>query len=97
MTTADDFARLISRTPGVRGGRPCVADTGVSVQRVVAWYRLGLSPEEIAAKFGHIGLAEIHTALAYYHASRDEIDTALDAEQSDAERTGENDTGRAAA
>jgi uncharacterized protein (DUF433 family) len=34
---------------------------------------LGLTPEEIAAKIEHLTLAQIHAALAYYHANRDEI------------------------
>ena len=48
MTTVTDIGSLITRTPGIRGGRPCVAGTGVSVRRIVGYYKLGLSPEEIS-------------------------------------------------
>ena len=41
---------------------------------------MGLIPEEIARKFGHLSLAQVHAALAYYHANRDEIDADLQAE-----------------
>ena len=54
-----------------------VAGTTVSVQRIAGWYKLGLSPEEIAENFGHLSLAQVHAALAYYHSNRDEIETYL--------------------
>jgi uncharacterized protein (DUF433 family) len=34
----------------------------------------GLSPEEIALEYPHLTLAQVHAALAYYHANRDEIE-----------------------
>lgn len=51
-----------------------MAGTGVSVSRIVGWHNLGLSPEEIVAKMEHLSLAQLHAALAYYHANREEID-----------------------
>lgn len=54
-----------------------VAGTSVSVQRIAGWYKLGLSPEEIAENFGHLSLAQVHAALAYYHSNRDEIEAYL--------------------
>jgi len=85
VATIVDIGSLIVRTPDVRGGRPRIAGTGVSVRRIVEWYRLGLDPEEIAHEVGHISLAQVHAALAYYHANRFEIDADLDAEQAAAE------------
>ncbi len=41
---------------------------------------MGLAPEEIAAMMEHLTLAQIHAALAYYHANRDEIDSDIAAE-----------------
>lgn len=58
-----------------------MAGTGVSVRRIVGWYKMGLSPEEITAEIGHINLAQVHAALAYYHAHRAEVDAALAAEE----------------
>ena len=29
-----DIGSLIARTPGIHGGRPCIAGTGVTVQRI---------------------------------------------------------------
>ena len=84
MAVITDIGGLIERDPGIRSGKPCLAGTGVSVQRVVAWYKLGDTPEEIAGRFGHLTLAQVHAALAYYHANREEIETALAAEETEA-------------
>ena len=77
---------LIVRTPDVRGGRPRIAGTGVTVRRIAGWYKLGLSPEEIADEFCHLSLAAVHAALAYYHANREEIEADLAAEEAEADR-----------
>lgn len=62
-----------------------MAGTGVTVRRIVGWHQLALTPEEIAAKMEHLSLAQIHAALAYYHANRKEIDDDLAAEDAAAE------------
>jgi uncharacterized protein (DUF433 family) len=77
MATVTEIGGLISRGPGIRGGRPCVAGTGVSVRRIAQRHNMGLIPEEIARKFGHLSLAQVHAALAYYHANQTEIDADL--------------------
>jgi hypothetical protein len=41
---------------------------------------MGLIPEEIVRKLGHLSLAQVHAALAYYHANQSEIDADLEAE-----------------
>src|SRR5438270_277954 len=86
MSTSIDIGTLIVRTPEVRGGRPRLAGTGVTVRRVVGWYKLGLSPEEIVDRIGHLSLAQVHAALAYYHANREEIETDIVADDAEAER-----------
>lgn len=80
MSTPTDIGTLIVRSPEIRGGRPRVAGTGVTVQRIASWYRLGLSPEEIADRVGHLTIAQVYAALTYYHANREEIDDDLAAE-----------------
>jgi hypothetical protein len=54
--------------------------------RVAAWYKMGLSPEEIATQYGHLSLAQIHAALAYYHANPEEIEADLGEEEAFAEK-----------
>jgi uncharacterized protein (DUF433 family) len=85
MATVTEIGSLISRRADIRGGRPCIAGTGVSVRRIAQWYNMGLVPEEIVRKFGHLSLAQVHAALAYYHANKAEIDEDLEAEARDAD------------
>ena len=86
MAAVTDIGTLITSTPAIRGGRPRIAGTGVTVMRIVGWYKMGHSPEEIADQYGHLTLAQVHAALAYYHANREEIDTDLTDEATEAER-----------
>ena len=44
------------------------------MRRIVGWYKLGLSPEEIALEYPHLTLAQVHAALTYYRANREEIE-----------------------
>ena len=86
MAEVTDIGTFIVRTPGVCGGRPRIAGTGVSVRRIAGWYKLGRSPEQIADQYGHLTLAQVHAALAYYHANRDEIDAELAEEEAEYDR-----------
>ncbi len=72
-----DIGTLITSSPEVRSGKSRISGTGVTVDRIVGWYKLGLSPEEIADRIGHLSLAQVHAALAYYHANRAEIERAM--------------------
>lgn len=44
MAKVTDIGTLIVQTPEVRGRRPRIAGTGVTVRRIVGWYKLGLRP-----------------------------------------------------
>ena len=68
---------MIEQTPGVCGGRPCVAATRVPVHRVARYYRLGYSPEEIVSLLNSLSLPQIYAALAHALANTAEIDQAL--------------------
>jgi len=81
MAVVIEIGSLISRRPDIRGGRPCIAGTGVSVRRLAGWHNEGLIREEIARKIGHVSLAQVHAALAYYHANKPEIDSDLEEEE----------------
>jgi uncharacterized protein (DUF433 family) len=85
MATVTEIGSLISRRPDIRGGRPCIAGTGVSIRRIAQWHNMGLVAEEIVRKLGHLSLAQVHAALAHYHANQPEIDADLEAEARDAE------------
>jgi uncharacterized protein (DUF433 family) len=74
MALVVEIGTLIDRDPGIRGGRPKIAGTGLTVSRIAGWYKLGMTPEEIALEYAHLTLAQVHAALAYYHANREEIE-----------------------
>ena len=86
MSTAIDIGTLITRTPGIHGGCPHIAGTGVTVRRIATWYKLGLTPEEIATRIGHLTLAQVYAALTYYHANREEVEEDLAREEAEAKR-----------
>ena len=86
MDTAVDIGTLITRSPRIKAGRPRIAGTGVTVRRIVGWYKLGLTPEEIADEAGPLTLAQVHAALTYYHANRAEIEADIAAEDAETER-----------
>ena len=85
MATTVDIGSMIVRTPDIRGGRPRISGTGMTVSRIAQWHMLGNSPEEIASRIPHLSLAQIHAALAYYHAKRSEIDADIAADEAEAE------------
>ncbi len=86
MATVTDIGTLIVRSPEIRGGRPRIGGTGVTVSRIVGWYKLGLAPEEIASQIPHLTLAQVYAALTYYHANREEIEQDLTEENAMAEQ-----------
>ena len=86
MAAVVDIGTMIVRTPEIRAGRPRIAGTGVTVRRIAVWRRQGLTPEQIADEVGHLSLAQVYAALAYYHANREEIDADLAAEEVAADR-----------
>jgi uncharacterized protein (DUF433 family) len=76
---------LITASPDIRRGRPRIAGTGVTVQRIVILYKMGLNPDEIADEFGHLSLAQVHAGLAYYHTNREYFEAAIAADQAEDE------------
>ncbi|MGL6341507.1 MAG: DUF433 domain-containing protein [Waterburya sp.] len=86
MQSVIDIGTLIVSTQGILGGRPRIDQTRVSVQRVAAWYKMGLNAEEIVERIGNLTLAQVYAALTYYHANPEEIENYLAAEKADYDR-----------
>jgi uncharacterized protein (DUF433 family) len=64
----------ITKTPGVCGGRACIAGTRIRVQDIVGQHELrGYSPDEIVDLYDGITLANVYAALVYYFDHREEI------------------------
>ena len=81
MASVTEIGTLIDRDPKIRGGRPKVAGTGLTVSRIAGWHKMGMTPDEIALEYPHLSLAQVHAALAYYHVNRDEIEADLAQEE----------------
>ena len=65
---------LITIDPQVRGGRPCIAGTGLRVIDIVmATLFHGRTPGELASDYD-LSLAEVHAALAYYYQHKADLD-----------------------
>jgi uncharacterized protein (DUF433 family) len=77
---------MIEFTPGICGGRACIAGTRVPVHRVAGYFQLGYSPEEILALLNSLTLPQIYAALAHALANPGETAEALQQESVEAER-----------
>ncbi|MGE0601891.1 MAG: DUF433 domain-containing protein [Dehalococcoidia bacterium] len=87
-----DIGTLITSTPGVNGGRPCIAGTATSVQRISILYNhFGMTPGEIHEQLPHVELAQIFAALTYYFANRDAIDARIEEDERESARLAEED------
>ena len=60
-TTILDIGTLITHSDEIKNGKPIITGTGITVNRIVSWYKLGLTPEEILNRIGHphLNLAKI--------------------------------------
>ena len=81
MASVVEIGTLIDSDPKIRGGRPKIAGTALTVSRIAGWYKMGITPEEIALEYPHLTLAQVHAALAYYHVNRDAIETDIAQEE----------------
>lgn len=86
MSSVIDIGTLIETQPGIHNGSAIIAGTGVTVRRIVIWYKQGYSAEEIADEIHHLSLAQVYAALAYYHANQETIEEEIISEQKEAER-----------
>jgi uncharacterized protein (DUF433 family) len=70
---AEPTPRIVS-TPGICGGKPCVAGTRIRVQDIYVWHELqGRSADEIVSEFPQLTMADVYAALSYFWDHRDEI------------------------
>lgn len=78
----DVISKHICKTPGVCGGRACIAGHRIRVIDIVVWHELrGYSPDEIVNMFPGISLGDVHAALAYYFDNLQEIKADFSADE----------------
>ena len=51
--------------------------------RIASRYKLGWTPEEVSRRNGHISLAQVHAALAYYLANQEAMDAEMAADDAE--------------
>lgn len=74
MTTTFISKQHIIITEGVCGGKPRIAGHRIRVEDIVIWHeKMGMSPDEIVSQYSTITLADVYSALAYYHDHFSEI------------------------
>ena len=73
---------------GYCGGSPVIAGTNFPVRSVVNYVlRQGMTPEEVAAEFHHLTLAQIHDALSYYYDHQEDVEQDIAANTEDSVRS----------
>ena len=72
-----DVGALITRTPGVYGGRPCLAGTRYPVLEVAVHFNAGQSAERIASDY-QLPLAHVYAGIAFYLSNKPAVDAELE-------------------
>src|SRR5438046_825216 len=74
MIMENVITQHITKTPGICGGKACIAGHRIRVMDIVVWHEMrGYCADEIVAMFPGITLADVYAALAYYFDNREEI------------------------
>lgn len=61
----------ITLSPGICGGKPCIAGSRIRVQDIYVWHELqGQSVDEIVNRFPQLTHADVYAALAYFWDNR---------------------------
>ncbi len=76
-----EIGTLLVKDPDICGGLLRIDGTRMTVNQIVMWYKQGYSPEEIADQYPHLTLSQVYTALAYYHANKEEVEESLATEE----------------
>ena len=67
----------IAKTPGVCGGRACIAGARIAVWLLVEAQQLGISEAQLLQDYPHITAADLVNAWIYAEAYPEEIATAI--------------------
>lgn len=79
--SAISIATKIVQSPEILGGQPHIENRRIRVKDIVSWFEsLGMSADEIADTYD-LTLADVYSALAYYHQHQLILKEKWDAEQ----------------
>jgi len=68
----------IERKEGVCRGKPKIVGTRIKVSNIVmAYERMGWTPDQIVDQYPHLRLEQVHDALSYYYENQTEIDAEI--------------------
>ena len=87
-TAPFDIGTLITSTPNVYGGRPCLAGTRFPVLQIVAHVRAGTTPQELADNYD-LDIEKVHAGYAYYFANKNSLDAEFAEDVAEFERMAE--------
>ncbi len=65
MLSGMGWEELITVTPGVRSGKPCVRSTRITVQDVLEYLAAGMTEAQIVADFPSLTSESIRAVLAF--------------------------------
>ncbi len=86
MASGIQLDAMLTSSPDVCGGRLRIDGTRVTVLQIVALYKNGENPEEIAQSYPQLNLSHVYAALAYYHANQPQVEQELSNEAADCDR-----------
>lgn len=70
--------KYVEQDEKIRGGKPYVIGTRISVSDIVIWHlRMGQSLEEVAVLY-NLSFSAVHAALSYYYDHKEKIDNEID-------------------
>ena len=78
-TAPFDIGTLIEVTPGVYGGRPCLAGTRMPIMQIGVLHSEGVSASEIARRW-ELDIVKVYAGIAYYLANKEAIDAEVEEE-----------------
>ena len=74
---------MIQKTEGVCGGSARIRNTRIPVWTIVSFKKLGVSDSELLKSYPDLTQQDLDEAWAYYEQNRTEIDTEIQANESD--------------
>jgi uncharacterized protein (DUF433 family) len=74
-------AKGIMKTPGICGGKACIAGTRIAIWLLVEARRLGITEVQLLQDYPHIGAADLVNAWIYADAYPEEIEAAIRANE----------------